>query len=215
MTEARYVHQDTSLLFPTPLLTYQIAAAEQINALLLQETEARRQSDQGVVRSNRSGWHSESDFFTRSEPGHQALAAAIRETVGDATLRIGKNPARLQALNYRFQGWVNVNPTHAYNVPHDHPGSFWSGSYYVTNTAGVPDDEVGGAITFIDPRCAPAGQPLVQAPMFKGGHNLQPAPGTLLLFPSNAKHWVHPNSAETDRVTVAFNVFVNRQRGAM
>jgi hypothetical protein len=195
MTEARYVHQDTSLLFPTPLLTYQIADAERINALMLQEIEARRQSEQGVARSNRSGWHSDADLFTRSEPGHRALALAIRETVGDATLRIGKNPARLQAINYRFKGWVNVNPTHAYN-------------------AGAPDDEVGGAITFIDPRCAPAGQPLVQAPMFKGGHNLQPAPGTLLLFPSNAKHWVHPNSAEADRVTVAFNVFVSRQRGA-
>ena len=28
-------------------------------------------------------------------------------------------------------GWVNINPTGAMNAPHDHPGAFWSGVYYV------------------------------------------------------------------------------------
>ncbi len=214
MTEARYVHEGTSLLFPTPLLSYRIADAELINAMLLTEIETRRQADPGVKRSNRSGWHSESDFFTRTEPGHRALAAAIRDAVVDATLQIGNNSARLKGINYRMQGWVNVNPPLAYNVPHDHPGSFWSGAYYAATTFDAQDDEAGGAISFLDPRSAPAGQSLVKAPMLVGTHNLQPAAGTLLLFPSNTKHWVHPNNAETNRVTVAFNVFVNRPRQA-
>lgn len=214
MTQARYVHEGTSLLFPTPLLTYRIADAERINALLLAEIAIRRQQDRGAVRSNRGGWASIADFFTRSEPGHLALAAAIREVAVNATEQIGNNPIGLPRTNYRLTGWINVNPQYAYNGPHDHPGAFWAGAYYVANAAAAPDDESGGAISFIDPRCAPAGQSLVKAPMFKGSHSQQPTPGTLLLFPSNAKHWVHPNSAETDRVTVAFNVFVNRQRGA-
>ena len=214
MTEPRYVHEGTSLLFPTPLLSYRIADAARINPLLLEEIETRRQASPGVVRSNRGGWHSANDFFARTEPGHLALAGAIRDAVVDATMTISGDPGRLQRANYRLVGWVNVNPPGAYNAPHDHPGSFWSGSYYVAKDCAAAEDEAGGAISFIDPRCAPAGQPLVKAPMFAGNHNLRPAPGTLLLFPSNAKHWVHPNTAQADRVTVAFNVFVSRQRGA-
>jgi uncharacterized protein (TIGR02466 family) len=213
MTEARYVHEGTSLLFPTPLLSYRIADAERINALLLEEIEARRRSDPAIVRSNRGGWASKADFFSRSEPGHRMLAAAIGEVAVDATMQFGNNPIGLPKTNYKLTGWINVNPQHAYNGPHDHPGAFWSGAYYVANAA-APGDEAGGAITFIDPRCAPAGQSLVKAPLFKGSHSVQPEPGMLLLFPSNAKHWVHPNSAESERVTVAFNVFVSRQRGA-
>ena len=211
MTEPRYVHEDTSLLFPTPLLTYRIADAEQLNAALLGEIEARRRSDQSVVRSNRGGWASIADFFNRSEPGHRALAEVIRGAAVDATQQLGNNPIGLPHAIYRYQGWVNVNPQNAYNGPHDHPGAFWAGAYYVANAAAA-DDEAGGAISFVDSRCAPAGQSLVKVPLFKGSHSLQPAPGTLLLFPGNAKHWVQPNSAETDRVTVAFNVMIARQR---
>ncbi len=214
MTQTRYVHEGTSLLFPTPLLSYRIADAERINALLLEEIATRRLNDPGVARSNRSGWHSESDFFTRTEPGHRALALAIRDAVADATLQIGHNPVRLQAISYQINGWINVNPQHAYNVPHDHPGSFWSGAYYVAIASGDLSEQPGGSISFLDSRCAPAGQPLIKAPMLKGSHSLQPAPGALLLFPSNAKHWVQPNGAETERVTVAFNALVMRQRGS-
>ena len=34
---------------------------------------------------------------------------------------------------------------------------------------------------------------------------MKPAPGTLVVFPSTLKHWVHPNTAEEERVTIAIN----------
>ena len=191
------------MLFPTPLLTYQVAGAAQINALLLQEVELRKVRDPNVSRSGRNGWHSRVDFFTRTEPGHRALGAAIRGAVEDATIRLSGDASFFQRVNYRINGWINVNPQHAYNVPHDHPGSYWSGCYYA---AIARAEEGGGAISFIDPRCAPTGQAMVRAEVFSGAHSVVPAPGMLLLFPGNAKHWVHPNEAETERVTVAFNV---------
>jgi hypothetical protein len=33
----------------------------------------------------------------------------------------------------------------------------------------------------------------------------------LLLFPANLLHWVHPNLAADERVTVAFNARFNRR----
>lgn len=206
MTQSRFTHEGTSLLFPTPLLSYGVADAERINALLLQEIAARRQTEPGVTRSNRSGWHSESDFFGRSEPGHAALSLAIQGAVIDATRRI-KRGNKWKDIHFQLSGWINVNPTNAYNVPHDHPGSFWSGSYYVANDHTGEEAPSSGAISFLDPRHAPAGQTVVKAPVFNS-HNLRPAPGVLLVFPSNAKHWVHPNTSGFDRVTVAFNAVV-------
>jgi uncharacterized protein (TIGR02466 family) len=195
------------MLFPTPVLAYTVADAERINAALLSEIDERRALDPGVTRSNRAGWHSESDFFRRTEPAHAELSKAITNAVGDATGRLSQGKM-LGTLQIQLSGWINVNPPTAYNVPHDHPGSFWSGCYYVRTQRPADKQNEGGAITFIDPRCAPAGQPLVKAPVFHGSHSFHPKPGSLLLFPSNAKHWVHPNSSDEERVTMAFNAFV-------
>lgn len=204
MTQSRYTHQHTSMLFPTPLLTYQVADAERINALLLEEIGERRQSEAGVLRSNKSGWHSESDFFARTEPGHGALSRAIRGVVIDATRRVA-GAENSKNLRFLMDGWININPANAYNVPHDHPGSFWSGAYYVVNQDPGEAELLGGAISFLGPHHPPAGQAVIKAPVFGASHTLRPAPGTLLLFPSNARHWVHPNTSASDRITVAFN----------
>lgn len=207
MAEAGFTFGKTTLLFPTPVLVYAIDDAERVNAGLLAEIAARRAKDRGVVRSNRAGWHSESDFFLRSEPAHAEVARAVTAAAHDATQRIRRNGAA-EPYHMQINGWINVNPPGAYNVPHDHPGSFWSGCYYIKTREAEHDQDEGGAISFLDSRCAPSGQPIIRAPVFKGSYSLQPAPGTLLLFPSNVKHWVHPNDGEEDRVTMAFNVFM-------
>ena len=206
MAETAFTFGKSVMLFPTPVMAYAIPDAERINGALLAEIEQRRNQDPGVQRSNRAGWHSESDFFQRKEPAHAELSKAITHAVGDATKRLSQG--KMGTLQLQVSGWINVNPPAAYNVPHDHPGSFWSGCYYIkTRRTGDKNDE-GGAITFIDPRCAPAGQPLVRAPVFHGSQSFHPKPGTLLLFPSNAKHWVHPNNSDEERVTMAFNAFI-------
>ncbi|MXO64429.1 TIGR02466 family protein [Altericroceibacterium endophyticum] len=196
------------LLFPTPVVSYKIHDSERLNMELLKEIDARQASELGIKRSNRLGWHSESDFFQRKEPAHNTIARAIRDAAVNATKRITGNPKELEKGRLTLTGWVNVNPTGGHNAPHDHPGSFWSGCYYVSMPK--PDEEEGrpSAISFIDHRSAPAGQPLVKAPYLNGSMPMRPEEGTLLLFPSTAKHWVEPNMAKTSRVTVALNAFV-------
>jgi uncharacterized protein (TIGR02466 family) len=208
LAEAPFTFGKSAMLFPSPVLSYTLAEAERLNAALLEEIDARRQQDPGVVRSNRAGWHSESDFFLRREPAHAEASRAITQAVADATRRVSGRQANRQAIRIQINGWINVNPPAAYNVPHDHPGSFWSGCYYIKTEFPNGAEDEAGAITFIDPRCAPTGQPLVKAPMFQGAHTMRPPPGTLLLFPSNLKHWVHPNGSDQERVTMAFNVFL-------
>lgn len=195
-----------NMVFATPIPVYTIADHERINAEILKEIAERRKVEEGMVRSNRSGWHSDLDFFQRKEPAHQELAQKIMQCLADATRRVA-NAKVLENLRLECDGWVNVNPTGGYNVPHDHPGAFWSAAYYV-NVPPAADGGVAGSIEFIDHRSAPPGQGLVKSPYMRSLHTMKPAPGTLVVFPSTLKHWVHPNTAAEERVTIAINAKV-------
>jgi uncharacterized protein (TIGR02466 family) len=195
---------EAKLIFPLPLVSYRLPDAEELNASLLAEIETRREAEEGVARSNRMGWHSNDDFFNRTEPAHREIAQRIIECIGDATRRVA-SPKRIEKVEFQLQGWININPPDAYNVPHEHPGSFWSGSYYVLLEHTEHPKSEDGAISFLDSRCAPAGQGLMQTKVFKSTHTERPTAGTVLLFPSTLKHWVHPNRSGKDRVTLAFN----------
>ena len=111
------------------------------------------------------------------------------------------------------EGWVNINPTHALNSPHDHPGSFWSGTYY----AQVPapereEDKMSGAIEFLDPRGSLGTSARIETPFTRTKFTLRPAAGTLLLWPGYVRHWVYPNMSREERFTVSFNAWFNRSK---
>lgn len=188
-------------LFATPLVTIEVPGAAALNAGLLAEIAARRAVEPGVTRSNQAGWHSANDLFERAEPAHRELAAALREAVWAAT-RLTVPGVKPSLLKLALDGWINVNPRGAYNAPHDHPGAYWSGTYY----AAVPDGPApSGAIEFLDPRTAPTGNGAVRSAAWSGHHRVQPVAGQVLLFPATLRHWVHPHDADEERVTVAFN----------
>ena len=190
-------------LFPTPLVTFEVEEAEQLNCELLQEIAKRRRIEQGESKSNRQGWHSAYDLFKRKEKAHVRLAGIIRDAVDQATRKLAPN-ADLTKLQMECDGWINVNPTGAYNTPHDHPGNLWSGTYYVTTPDAGEAGGSSGRIEFIDSRSGLADN-LVNAPFTASKCGIRPKPGMLLLFPANLLHWVHPNAAAEDRVTIAFN----------
>ena len=195
---------EVRVLFPVPFVTIRIQGAEELNSRLLREIAERRNSEPGMDRSNRYGWHSALDFFERGEPAHAELAREIEALVAAATAKLVPDlPAGLRPSH---EGWVNVSPTHAMNSPHDHPGSFWSGTYYVQ--VPEPDDEgdrLSGAIEFIDPRGAIGSSARLETPFTRGKFTARPVPGTCLIWPGFMRHWVHPNRSSEDRVTVAFN----------
>ncbi len=199
-------------LFPTPLLTFEVEEADQLNRELLAEIDKRRLSEPGESKSNRQGWHSAYDLFKRKEKAHARLAGIIREAVEQATRKLAPN-ADLTKLRMECDGWINVNPTGAYNTPHDHPGNLWSGTYYVTTPDAGDASGASGRIEFIDSRSGLADN-LVRAPFTASKCGIRPKPGMLLLFPANLLHWVHPNAAAEDRVTIAFNARFNPRSAA-
>lgn len=203
--------QSVDPLFITPLLRYQVEEWESLNPVLIAESRAWRDQESGIVRSNLKGWHSPPTLFGRQEPGFRRLCHHIMMAVADATTRFVT--AEPENLSMNCDGWVNINPKHAFNGPHDHPGCFWSGVYYVNTpgSEGIPEQGAGpeirrkdGAIEFLDPRT----NVRAVAPL-KSTIGLQavitPRPGLMLLFPSFVQHWVHPNEQDEERISIAFN----------
>jgi uncharacterized protein (TIGR02466 family) len=188
--------------FAVPIFTATINEPAALNARILEEARAMREQSPGVQRSNRNGWHSETDLFNRTEPGLKALCQFIVRSVNTVTRRM--NPQfDFKAHAMRSNGWININPPGGYNAPHRHDGFQWSGCYYVNQ----PEVEEGnsGMIEFISPCPGGAEQASLGIAPFRQKYRTRPAPGELLIFPSNIMHWVFPNEAEGERVSIAFN----------
>ena len=196
--------------FASPMMMFQVLDCDVLNRQLVGEAQAMRARSPGLTRSNRDGWHSEDEFFGRTEPGCTTLRTHILEAVQEATQLLSPHFDFVtnQAL---CQGWVNVNPPGAFNAPHDHAGFALSGVYYVS----VAPEGRGGAIEFLDPRVNANAYTIEGADCFNRKFVINPKAGNLLLFPSYLTHWVQPNGESTDRITVAFNVRYLKQSDAV
>ena len=196
-------------LFYSPVLTFQLSDCEALNRQLLSETDAMRAGSRGVMKSNRKGWHSKYDFFTRTEPGCTALRNHIIEAVEETTRRLSPN-FDFKSNKLQLQGWINVNPPGAFNAPHTHPNWALSGTYYVSTPArsvSTAPDALSGAFEFLDPRVNAAASSIEGAPCFEqDAIVMKPKAGMLMIFPAYLRHWVYPNDEESERVSIAFNI---------
>jgi uncharacterized protein (TIGR02466 family) len=190
-------------LFYSPLTIFTIENADTLNTSLLAEVATFRANSPGLDRSNWRGWHSDDDFFERTEPGCRQLRTHILEAVQKSTLNVAPD-FDFTKYGIQAEGWINVLGRGGLNTPHDHPAWVWSGSYYVN----VPDSEHerGGSIEFFDVRTNVRTLTVDGAPCFASKFVTKPRSGVLLMFPSYLRHWVYPNESDEERVTVAFNV---------
>ena len=165
-----------------------------------------RTASPGLTRSNQNGWHSDDDFFQRTEPAFVELRRQMIEAVRQATLHVAPR-YDFSAIGIQAEGWINVNDQGGYNTPHDHPGWVWSGSYYVRVPALACGDgsERSGFIEFLDMRTNVGVLPIEGATCFMSKFTLRPSEGMLVLFPAYLRHWVYPNDQPAERVSIAFN----------
>ena len=195
-----------TLLYSTPLLRHTVAEAGQINPGLARAILAREQQDGGVRVSNTGGWQSGTDFLDAALPELATLKKAIAETLKTIVAlspELGAMPAGSRQV--ALHGWANVNRDSHYNRLHTHPGSHWSGVYYVSTGEPDPARPQNGVIEFHDPRHISA---TMRIPGFRFGQQLevQPFPGLMLLFPSWLEHWVTPFHGKGERISIAYNL---------
>ncbi len=199
-------------LFATPVAAVDTPDSAARNAELRALILERRRTSPSMQASNAGGWHSGRDLLAwggvrAAEVIEMARAVADRMTRDRAGQAV--RPAWIATA------WANVNGPGDSNSCHYHPGSFWSGTYYVDDGGALEDPALGGGFEMLDPR-GPA--PAMFAPTLAyatdGGlaagatETIQPRPGLLFLFPSWLQHQVRPYRGTRARISIAFNLRV-------
>lgn len=192
------------MLFSSPVMSTQVDNSEKLNVLLREHSYKLKSASLGVESgaSNLGGWHSETDFFRRKEPCFIQLQKQIMQFAKAAAVKVN-GKLDFTSCVQEFNGWININPPGTMNKPHDHPEFDMSGTYYVqTPKTSNPGQ---GVIEFIDPKVNSAMSKIYCAPGFDRSFRVSPREGQLICFPSYLRHWVYPNEANDDRISIAWN----------
>lgn len=199
-------------LFATPVAAVELPNAATLNAALAPLILERRRQQPSLQASNAGGWHSDRDILTWAG---QPMRDVIDIAKGVADRLTADRDGRLVKPAWVVQAWANVNGPGDSNICHYHPGSFWSGTYYVDDGGCADDESLGGAFEMLDPR-GPG--PAMYAPTLKfagedgasvgSGETIRPRPGLLFLFPSWLYHQVRPYRGSKLRISIAFNLGV-------
>lgn len=159
----------------------------------------------GVSKSNFLGWQSD----TLTVPSDQ-IDLLVKEILNRAEVLKSIVGFKKEFRLYLNNLWININQTSSFNRPHIHPGSVFSGVYYVDcNTD-------SGSIVFLHPSMAQ--KILVRESTvgvfseFSAATNtVTPEIGKLIIFPSWVEHYVEPNLSTEDRISIAFNIDIKEQ----
>jgi uncharacterized protein (TIGR02466 family) len=195
-------------VWPTLLLRRRLPGYEQPNAGLaahILEQEARE--------ADFTARYQEQNFFASERPAVRWLNHQINQTAIAFLRQMGIE----RALSWSLFAWYNTNRYGDHHAPHTHPRSYLSGTYYVRvppAPASVDDPRAHpGCISFYDPR---TGANMITAgsePDARAAHVVRPSAGTLLMWPSPLQHYVHPNLSEEHRVTISYNLIMDRYTG--
>lgn len=191
--------------FGIPIYEKHLPRFRDHQASVVQHLYRLKDGDSGVSRSNQGGWHSGDDLHLSD---HDDTAWLVRRILQVATASIMDFEGDRQIKDVRMvAAWANINYKGDWNAPHEHLPCTWSGVFYVD--AGEPasgDDarSLEGQILFFDP--LPVGKEWKRPPTI----GYTPESGTLLLFPSFLTHMVAPYFGERPRISLAFNLIVDR-----
>jgi uncharacterized protein (TIGR02466 family) len=188
-------------LWPTLLTRCHLPGHEQHNAQLIELIE-RLDSEADQM----TAYYREMDFFALQHPSvtwlRDSLDAAIQAYLDDVGVTY--------AVRWNLRGWANINRRGDYHSPHNHGWSYLSGTYYARvpaqpaapQSAGAPS----AAISHYDPRGAVNMLAVGGEGLSQREHRESPSAGTMLLWNSFINHSVHPNLAQTTRVSMSFNI---------
>ena len=189
--------------FAVPMLRWCAPDAAALNEALAALILARRAAGPEAHLSNVGGWQSHPDLFDGPAP----CLGTLRRHIVSLMRVVMAAPAGGDLTRVEGQlgltGWANVNRDGDFNRVHDHPGSHWSGVYYVSLGEPDPGTELNGAIEFLDPRPS-ANLPI---PGYRTGSAMavNPTAGEFILFPSWIQHYVMPFRGRGERISIAFN----------
>ena len=185
-------------LFPSVIHQFDVNGFNEIQDELIDFVYNMREKDPvGHTISNRRGWQS-SCFSIDNED--DVLKKFLTNCLAEF-------PPIKKSVRLFVSAWVNINPPEAFNMKHNHPTSDLSGVLWIKSQKDC------GNIVFDSPRSFATHQEIeCYNEDFKENNNyfhsfsFNPIAGKLIVFPSHLEHHVDFNESEEDRISVSFNI---------
>tara|TARA_R100001129_G_C5198807_1_gene213149 strand:+ start:59 stop:652 length:594 start_codon:yes stop_codon:yes gene_type:complete len=180
-------------IFPQRIYKLKVPNYETLNKKLSSEIyDLYNKNKRGIHRSNRGGWHSK-DYFMYQDSATELkdISKIISNFYSEKVLNNEKY-VKVSTI------WANINKKDSFNVPHSHPGSHYSGCYYVK----VPKNS--GNLYFID-RGTSLTPPFNQFKNIFDEIEIKPEEGVLYLWTSELGHRVGVSKSSEDRISISFN----------
>ena len=156
-----------------------------------------------LFQSLRHGTETTADLARHDDPVLRALFQAFDAPIRDYLVHIGHGDDALRRRNrgsYRFNGSWSVRLRDAgFHASHVHPRGWISSACYIDLPEGMAEaDTPDGCLAFGEPG-------IVTTPHLPAQHQVRPAAGMLVLFPSYVWHGTTPFHGNRARLTVAFD----------
>jgi uncharacterized protein (TIGR02466 family) len=193
------------LCFPSPVICHTWADTAALNDALRQRILEAERSAAGRSKSNIGGWHSETGSLEwLGEPG-KALMDRIVALANHATNQLLAAYGQQKiSFDWTFQAWANVSRTADFNRAHTHPGSTWSGTYYVDAGHSQPGGANTTPLELLDP--CPGRANTFFTGLVRSSVIVHPIAGMMILFPSYVSHMVFAHRGDRPRISIAFNL---------
>lgn len=198
--------------FPTPVVVAELPITTKENAALAATIRERAKSSAGVRYSNLAGWQSADDFAEWGGAEGEKVLAFARNFADRLT---GDRTGKRVHVDWHLNAWANINRTGQANDMHAHPGSFFSGCYYVDDGGIAGDPSLGGEFQIMDPRGVAPAMYLPELAVALSGCQtagavelIAPRAGRMLLFPAWLSHGVRPYLGDKERISIAFNFWL-------
>lgn len=188
-----------------PVFFYQFKLEIDNDKILKECLNLKEIDPKGVTFSNVGGWQSENysllSISRDITPNIQTLAYNVMLAANDIS--------RDYELNVEFglsgcEWWININEKDCYNVVHSHPGCEIIGLYY-PKISGKND----GTVSFVRTDGGQYNQ-LYEGNNRHLNYDLIAEEGVIYLLPSHLLHFVRPNLSNDYRVSIAFNLAINK-----
>ena len=191
--------------FPQPIFKYKVENYKTFNKELEEYIYKLKEEDnEGVVRSNRGGWHSKSFKVREKGTIQNRFTQELSKYIFDVIQTYGWKcvPERVVVSEM----WAIINKPRDFNVIHTHPNAYLSAAYY------VKAPEKAGRFVIENPLSV--ARHSYPAHATKTEYNIKAAAldieeGDLLLFPAYLPHKVNENKSDEDRIVISFNVNIN------
>ena len=185
---------DYDEIFPLKVYNFLFKDKDRFNSELIKAINKYKKNEDSIEKSNKGGYHSLLDIHLKSIDVFDELNNRILDVVNG--IIIESDYKHLDKIEKLSSMWFIVNKKNDYNTNHMHPGSWFSGAYYVK----VPDNE-SKYLVFEDP---------IQIRNYNqdtpNSYMKKVIEGMLLIFPGWVNHAVPKNDTNEERIVISFNI---------